>query len=197
MGSDRSRISYSPSQQYRSVVMQQGRVTVEADWNEAQLIASEETRLEALDFVGPAGTPDNGYAISLITGSFDFDIGAGTMYVGGMRASLPEGLQYSQQQQNDWMDWSNDASWVSVPAAAPTSNEYVYLFLREQEVSAVEDSNLKDIALGGPDTAQRMRLVQHVVRLDSTGTDCPSALAAAQATWASEGFTLNEDNYSV
>src|SRR5208283_5189889 len=197
MGSDRARVSYDPSQQYRSVVMQQGRVTVEADWNEAQLIASEETRLEALDFVGPAGTPDNGYAISLITGSFDFDIGAGIMYVGGMRASIPAGLKYSQQRQNDWMDWSNDASWVPVPTTAPTSNEYVYLFLREHEVSAVEDSDLKDIALGGPDTAQRTRLVQHVVRLETTGTDCPSALAAAQTTWAGKGFTLTEDDYSV
>ena len=197
MGSDRARVSYDPSQQYRSVVMQQGRVTVEADWNEAQLIAGEEKRLEALDFVGPAGTPDNGYAISLIAGSFDFDIGWGIMYVGGMRAWLPEGLRYSQQQQSDWMDGSNDASWVPVPTAAPASNEYVYLFLREQEVSAVEDSDLKDIALGGPDTAQRTRLVQHVTRLATTGTDCPSALAAAQTTWAGQGFTLNEDNLSV
>jgi len=197
MGSDRARVSYDPSQQYRSVVMQQGRVTVEADWNEAQLIASEEQRLGALDFVGPAGTPDNGYAISLITGSFDFDIGAGVMYVGGMRAWLPEGLKYSQQQLNDWMDWSNDASWVPVPGSAPASNEYVYLLLREQEVSAVEDSDLKDIALGGPDTAQRTRLVQHVARLATTGTDCPAALAAAQITWAGQGFTLNEDNLSV
>ena len=196
MGSDRARVSYNAGQQYRSVVMQQGRVTVEADWNEAQLIASEQTRLEALDFVGPAGTPDNGYAISLITGSFDLEIGAGIMYVGGMRAWLPEGLQYSQQQ-GDWMDWSNDASWVPVPTAAPTSNEYVYLFLREQEVSAVEDSDLKDIALGGPDTAQRTRLVQHIVRVETTGTDCPSAMAAAQTTWANEGFTLNQDDYSV
>jgi hypothetical protein len=174
--------------------MQQGRVTLEADWNEAQLIASEQTRLEALDFVGPAGTPDNGYAISLIPSSFDFNIGAGIMYVGGMRAWLPQGLQYSQQAQNDWMDWGNDASWVPIPDGTPNSNEYVYLFLREQEVSAVEDSDLKDIALGGPDTAQRTRLVQHIVRLVTTGTDCPSALAAAQTTWAGEGFTLNEDN---
>src|SRR5271170_2191510 len=110
MGSDRARVSYNPSQQYRSVVMQQGRVAVEADWNEAQLIASEETRLEALDLIGPAGTPDNGYAISLTSGSFDFNIAPGSMYVSGMRASLPTpGLAYSQQPKNDWMDSSNDS----------------------------------------------------------------------------------------
>jgi hypothetical protein len=194
MGSDKARVSYNPSRQYRSVVMQQGRVTLEADWNEAQQITSEQTRLEALDFVGPTGTPDNGYAISLINSSFDFQIGPGIMYVGGMRASLPTGLNYSQQPQNDWMDAANDPAWVPVPNAAPTGNEYVYLFLREQEISAIEDADLRDVALGGPDTAQRTRLVQHVVRLATTGNNCPTAFAAAQTTWAGEGFTLNPDS---
>ena len=60
MGSDRARATYDVGRQYRSVVMQQGRVTVEADWNESQTIAAEEERNEAFDFVGPAGTPDDG-----------------------------------------------------------------------------------------------------------------------------------------
>ena len=44
MGSDRARVSYDPNQHYRSVVMQQGRVTLEADWNENQAIFGEELR---------------------------------------------------------------------------------------------------------------------------------------------------------
>src|SRR5271157_5240528 len=63
MGSDRARVSFDPKQQYRSVVMQQGRVTLEADWNEASQIAGEELRRETLDIVGPCGTPDDGYLI--------------------------------------------------------------------------------------------------------------------------------------
>ncbi|HEY4364584.1 MAG TPA: DUF6519 domain-containing protein [Bryobacteraceae bacterium] len=195
MGSDRARISYDRKQEYRSVVMQQGRVTVEADWNEAQLLASEETREEALDFVGPAGTPDNGYAITLPTSGFDFEIGAGTMYVGGVRAHLPKAEKYSQQ--TDWLDAAIDPDWVSVPAKAPSNNEYVYLLLREQEVSGVEDSDLKDVALGGPDTAQRTRLIQHVERLGTTGTDCPSALAAAEKVWITQGFAFEASDMRV
>jgi uncharacterized protein DUF6519 len=99
MSSDRARISYDPRQQYRSVVMQQGRVTLEADWNESQDIASEEGRAEALDVVGPSGTPDNGYAVSVPSGlaPFDFEVGPGTMYVGGVRAFLPSAVDYSSQ----------------------------------------------------------------------------------------------------
>jgi hypothetical protein len=188
MGSDRARVSYDERQQYRSVVMQQGRVTLEADWNEAQVIAGEETRAEALDFVGPAGTPDNGYAVSFGAPGFDFNAGPGTMYTGGIRSSLPEAVQYSQQ--SDWLDTAIDPDWVPLPTQSP-GNEYVYLLLREQEVSAVEDSDLKDVALGGPDTAQRTRLIQHIVRLATDGKDCPAGLASATARWAAEGLTFN------
>jgi hypothetical protein len=175
--------------------MQQGRVTLEADWNEAQMIATEEERLEALDFVGPAGTPDDGYPITLPSSGFDLDIGKGTMYVGGVRTSLAASEVYSAQP--DWLDAAIDPAFVPVPTATPATNEYVYLRLREQEVSAVEDSDLKDVALGGPDTAQRTRLIQHVERLATRGTDCPSAFKDSHAAWAAAGFSVNSADFSV
>jgi len=63
MTADRAKISYDPTRQYRSVIAQQGRVTLEADTNEAATIASEALRLETIDVMGPTGTPDNGYAL--------------------------------------------------------------------------------------------------------------------------------------
>lgn len=195
MGSDRARVSYDPRRQYRSVVMQQGRVTLEADWNEAQQITEEEIRCEALDVLGPSGTPDNGYSVVLTpqpASPFDFYVDSGTMYVGGVRAYLDGSVLYSNQ--SDWRDRGpDDPDWVdlSMLAANPPTDEFVYLYLREQEVSAVEDPDLKDVALGGPDTAQRTRLLQHIVRVASPGTDCVSGLSAAEAKWASEGLTFD------
>lgn len=198
MGSDRARGTYDPKQQYRSVVMQQGRVTLEADWNEAWQIADETLRKETLDFVGPCGTPDGGYAVLLGSNPnvpYDFTIGRGTMYVGGLRVHLPYPVQYSNQP--DWRDtgpeepdWVDPSGFTASPPHPPT-NEFVYLYLREQEVSAVEDFDLKDVALGGPDTAQRTRLLQRFVRLASQGTDCVSGLAAAQTKWQTEGLTFD------
>ncbi len=189
MGSDRARNSYDPRQLYRSVVMQQGRVQLEADWNEAAFINSEEIRNEALDIVGPAGTPDNGYAIVFPSTlpPFDFDVTRGIMYVGGVRVWTPQNIQYGNQ--SDWLDNAIDPEWVPVPGENP-GNEYVYLVVREQEVSAVEDSDLKDVALGGPDTAQRTRLVQHVERLATQASDCAGALQAARKQWEQEGLFL-------
>jgi len=193
MGSDRARNSYDARQLYRSVVMQQGRVQLEADWNEATFINSEEIRNEALDIVGPAGTPDDGYAVGFPSTlpPFDFDVAPGIMYIGGVRVWTPQSIQYGNQ--SDWLDNAIDPEWVPVPTANP-GNEYIYLVVREQEVSAVEDSDLKDVALGGPDTAQRTRLIQHVERLATQASDCPTALAAAGPQWQKEGLFINESN---
>jgi uncharacterized protein DUF6519 len=199
MGSDRARVTYDRKQQYRSVVMQQGRVTLEADWNEAGQITNEEIRREALDFVGPCGTPDDGYLVVPATSvPFDFSIQPGTMYVGGMRAHLLGPVQYSNQP--DWRDydpedpfWVDLAGFTSSPPISP-KDEFVYLYLREQEISAVEDPDLRDVALGGPDTAQRTRLLQRFVRTASSGTDCLSGLASAEAMWKTQGLFFDPDS---
>ncbi len=191
MGSDRARASFDTTRQYRSVVMQQGRVTVEADWNEAQLIESEEERKDLLDIVGPAGTPDDGYRV-LEPGTapnppFDFTVGGGTMYVGGVRAFAAAPIVYSAQ--SEWIDHSTDPDWVEPDAAAKRRHEEIYLSLREQEVSAVEDTALREVALGGPDTAQRTRFIQHIVRVGTDGSTCDAARESLAQRWAAEGLT--------
>lgn len=187
MGSDRARLSYDERRQWRSVVSQQGRVTLEADVNEASQIAAEEQRREALDFVGPAGTPDDGYALDPGEPGWDqrdFSTGRGTMYVGGVRAFQYDDVQYTKQP--EWLDHRGDPDWVD-PGEVKTATELIYLSLREQEVSATEDTPLREVALGGPDTAQRTHLVQRVKRLPTTSATCGD-LGDAQATWAQQGL---------
>ena len=98
--------------------MQQGRVTLRLDWNESLAISAEESRRkDLLDIVGPPGTPDNGYAVTFPVPGFDFQVGAGAMYVGGMRAYLPQGVLYSQQ--SDWLDNIIDPDWVRFLSGSP------------------------------------------------------------------------------
>src|SRR5215471_3605359 len=194
MASDRARVSYDPSRHYQSVVMQQGRVTLEADVNEAEVLASELLREETLDIVGPAGTPDNGYEVSGNTAThqaFDFHVGPGTMYVGGERVSLESGIDYSTQP--EWLDHDGDPLWVNAAAGAGVFGgpELIELFLREQEVSAVEDTTLREVALGGPDTAQRSRLIQRILRLPVKGTTCPDAEAEVDKRWPALGVSFD------
>ena len=190
MASDRARVSYDPSRKWRGVIAQQGRVTVEADWNEAATIDEERDRRVTLDVVGPVGTPDGGYTVTDVpaTGSppappGDLMIGRGTLYLGGERLDLQAAVTYSTQP--DWLDHSTDPLWVppAVPTAAGTSYELVYLLASEQEVSAVEDPALADVALGGPDTMQRLRILQHFVRqAASPSVTCDSWWSALQSS---------------
>ena len=202
MGSDRARITYDEQQQYRAVVAQQGRVMLEADWNEAQQITNEEIRQEALDFVGATGTPDDGYKILQLqseTSPYDFVVKEGTMYVGGIRASLSEDLTYSKQKESNWLDYKgkdlgNEPEWVDPGPPDPKKPEFIYLYLREQEVSAVEDSALRDPALGGPDTTQRIHLIQRFVRIkvDESINECPQALSYMdELRWLEKGLMFN------
>jgi hypothetical protein len=191
MASDRDRLSYDAKQQYRSVVAQQGRVMVPADFNEMQEIAAEELREEALDFVGPCGTPDNGYQITIPDSStvpLDFLINPGTMYVGGIRAYLPPSkdlkekrILYSKQP-----DRLNPTPQMPVGLGG-SFLEFIWLELWEQEISAAEDPNLKDVALGGPDTTQRTRIIQAVTRYITTADTCDKALAAQADLWKAGG----------
>jgi Inner membrane component of T3SS, cytoplasmic domain/Family of unknown function (DUF6519) len=199
MAGDRARVSYDPSRQWRGVIAQQGRVTVEADWNEAAAIGEERDRRVALDVVGPVGTPDGGYAVTAIPREGErpgsalrhLTIGPGTLYLGGERLHLRERVHYATQP--DWLDHSTDPMW-RVPRARRergTRHELVYLLAAEQEVSAVEDPALADVALGGPDTAQRQRILQHFVACPSESGTCEGSRGALERSLAEHGLRFD------
>jgi hypothetical protein len=207
MGSDRARVSYDPSRKWRGLVAQQGRVTVEADWNEAAAIDAAGDRAVTLDVVGPVGTPDGGYAVTATrpasppasasppdSAEGGLTVGPGTLYVGGERLDLDAAIDLASQP--DWLDTATGTLWVA-PSPPPTSppsgaaNELVYLLAVEQEVSALEDPALTDVALGGPDTMQRLRVLQRFVRWPTQATSCDQAWSEVKAAWAGVGLKLN------
>jgi hypothetical protein len=195
------------------VVAQQGRVVLDRDFNAQQSLTADRIAADALDFVGPCGTPDNGFAISLpgsqsspptfwsppaevptsppeTPGSpGDFLVLPGTMYLGGQRVCFPsqqgdQTVTYSYFDQPDWPA-------PDPPSSPPPSFELVYLIVAEQEVSAVEDPDLLEVALAGPDTTQRLKLLS---RIERTGVDSASCAAAWQGevdTWAKEGWIFD------
>ena len=188
MATDIARLSFDPARHYTGVAAQQGRVTLEAEQNEQRIIDAEERRLELIDIIGPAGTPDNGYAIVAATG-FDFTIGAGTMYVGGLRVALDHDILYSEQP--DWLDHAGDPDWIA-PDGKAGLHEHIVLVVQERDVTAVEDPVLREAALGGPDGSARTVLLQHVEQKPTEVRDCFKALPEAEHTWASQGLIFDE-----
>jgi hypothetical protein len=193
MPSDRSRTSDDLRQQYQCVVLQQGRVILDRDFNELQAILSDQIAADALDEIGPIGTPDDGFLVGRLPRSrvrpkadsnpLDFALAPGVYYVGGQRAVLPPPAAWSYFHQPDWIK--------PVPPDLSSNDrafEAIYLHLFEQEVSAVEDPDLLDVALGGPDTTQRVRLMRRVERHRATSLDCTSAWNAVIELWQSQGY---------
>jgi hypothetical protein len=189
MGSDRARISFDPSRDYRSVVAQQGRVTLEADVNEQASLESEALRLETIDIIGPAGTPEvDGYAVS-VDGTGALEVAPGIMYVSGWRLESLERQLVTDQP--EWLD-------QIIPPSPITDNFVVALLVTEQFISAVEDQALVEVALGGPDTAARTRLMQHIVELPVDASQCPEAETTLRRTLIrSMGLLLNPDTLEL
>jgi hypothetical protein len=194
MTSDRARVTYDSSRRYQGVIAQQGRVSLEADWNEAQAITAAQLEARTLDFAGPAGSPDRGFQITPIVddddvATGDLKVSPGTLYVGGQRVSIARHVRYGDQP--EWIDHERDRLWrdVEIPEHP---HELVYLLAREQEVSAVEDPALRDVALGGPDTSQRLCIVQRVIRKPTTARTWEEAWEQLiDEQWASHGFRLD------
>ena len=202
MAGDRARVSYDPSRKWRGLIAQQGRVTVEADWNEAAAIDAERGRQLTLNVVGTLGTPDGGYVVTAVpaagsppagspptSGPGDLIIGPGTLYAGGERLDLDAPVAYSAQP--DWRDHSTDPRWSPPAVPTGTSYELVYLLASEQEVSAVEDPALADVALGGPDTMGRQRILQRFVRWPSPSAVGYQAWDALVGSLGSAGLTFD------
>ncbi|TDN90915.1 DUF6519 domain-containing protein [Microbacterium sp. BK668] len=177
MATDVTRLSFDRARAYRGVVLQQGRVSLEAEANEQRTIDTEEQRAQVIDIVGPTGTPDDGYAVSAGTG-FELTIGPGTMYVGGWRVELDE--KVGDYHQPDWLD--RGRGWRE------TGREHVALVVQETDVTAVEDPALHEVALGGPDGAGRTRLLQRIVRTETDASTCAGAMAADRRRWLRQGL---------
>ena len=169
---DISRRAFDPRKHYAGVRMQQGRVLTDNDYNEGARIHEEEQGLSRIHVIGSCGSPDDGFRISspLATRSvdgehdyFDFRIEAGTFYVGGLRLCLE--TKQSFRLQADWLR----NPWMQAPRQARI--DLVYLEAWQQPVSAVEDEELFEVALGGPDTTTRLRNMARVRVWPSIGTD--------------------------
>jgi hypothetical protein len=245
MRGDFSRLTFRRDRQYSSVRLQQGRVQVDADWNEQIDIALHRDEMATGDIVGPAGAPleNAGFAIGLMvvprrmsdvaygsatagaavgddgtiltttdggatwvrntslagltahlrsvaygsatagaavgddgtiltttdggatwgvrTGPAELAVGPGRMYIDGVLVENDRPVALSAQ--------------PSLPGGSIPSADGRYLFyldVWQRHLSAVERPELREIALGGPDTATRTETVWQVRWEAATGKTC-------------------------
>ena len=93
MKADLSRITFRPRKHYSAVVMQQGRVQIDADWNEQRLIDAHRGERTMTDVVGASGAPLTapGFGLGFTPDRGDLVIGSGRFYVDGLLCELDAG----------------------------------------------------------------------------------------------------------
>lgn len=170
MKGDFTRFSFDPSKRYTQVLKQQGRVDLDADWNEFGDILDYLDRTTRIDVIGKCGVPIHapGFGISY-SGGVDLDISAGRMYVAGILAELGAPTTYLTQP-----DLPNP------PPIAPIVNgrrDLVFIDVWERHITAIEDPAIREVALLGPDTTTRVKTIAQVRIAQGIpdGVDCPNA----------------------
>jgi hypothetical protein len=165
MSGDQTRFTHQPRKRYSGVLMQQGRVQLDADWNEGVESAARRWELQAIDTFGGSAVPQTtatAFELTALAGPPpDLAIGVGRFYVDGLLAEvLPdEAFTYLHQ---PFLPEPEPFADVDGP------NGIAYLDVWKREVTYVEDPEILDVALGGPDTATRVQIVWQV-KLHGTG----------------------------
>jgi hypothetical protein len=155
MKGDLTRSTWDRQKHYSSVRQQQGRVQVDADWNEQADIEQHLRQEGARDVIGPCGAPveGGGFQIGIAAGGTDLTISAGHLWVDGILCEAEPGLSYLAQ--------------PDLPQAPPLSTlsagaYLVYADVWRRHITALEDPSIRETALGGPDTATRAKTVAQV-----------------------------------
>lgn len=240
MKGDFTRSIYKPAKNYSSVLMQQGRVQLDADWNEQNDIATHLDQTTRLDVIGPCGVPEvsGGFQIDATADFSDLTLSAGRIYVDGIlcenastaipiraflannRVQVPSWkVDERDFQKNMWVELSADSvtpvltqitdvdaatrsltlkdnvsqfnvpsgrlrrvvtlktqpDLPGAPALTPVANQtdLIYLDVWQRHITVVEDPEIREVALGGPDTTTRYKTVWQARVLPKVGKiDC-------------------------
>ena len=190
---DISRQLFQPEKRYIGTFMQQGRVVTDEDLNAHRRLDSEDERLTFRDIICSKGSPNHGFRIGAPALSeqdpdfslYDFTIESGSFYIGGLRFEARADQPETFLTQRDWLQIDIDpAALPSIPSAADLTDpnggtldrfDLVYLRGWEQCVSAVEDRELLEYALGGPDTSVFRRRQRRIEVLEGVAGDCAPA----------------------
>jgi Family of unknown function (DUF6519) len=158
MQGDFSRDTFDRRRHFSRVLQQQGRVTLDADTNEQTSIVLHYLRSLAADLIGPHGGSAGGFEIICDNGlKCDFAIGQGHYYVDGILCENDSPSAVTYMKQPDFPLVADDAALLKHDTAY-----FVYLHVWERHVTYLQTDHIREVALGGPDTATRAKVVWQV-----------------------------------
>jgi hypothetical protein len=164
MKGDFSRIRFNPGKQYTAVLEQQGRVSLDADTNEQAAINDYLRRTETVDIIGAFGAPEHDPGFAITVSDNQIFIGGGRYYVQGLVCeNRVDALPYLGQPFLLNPTPTDSTLFNELAQAGGSSAVQVYLQVWQRLVTALDDSCLREPALGQADTTARLQTVWRVV----------------------------------
>lgn len=157
MKGDFTKMTFAPDKNFLRVLMQQGRVQLDADWNEQAAILLHYMQTLATDLIGPYAGPEGdnlGFKINVALNKSDFTIGKGRYYVDGVLC----------ENHHEHVTYFNQPDYPLNPKtdALAEGIYLVYLDAWERHISYLEDDDIREKALNGVDTSTRSKLIWQV-----------------------------------
>ena len=158
---------------YSGVQTQQGRVTpLDSEWNEQLDIQRHLDETTRRDVIGPSGAPEGraGFAISVTPGLVGtMRLSAGRYYVDGILCENEATIPITEQPHLPGFQLPREPGFY-----------VVYLDVWQRHITALEDPEIREVALGGPDTATRVQTVWRVEleRVDPADPEDPPPTCA-------------------
>ncbi len=163
MKGDFTRDTFDVEKHFSRVLMQQGRVQLDADWNEQVSILLHYMRTLAADLIGPYAGPEADWGFNITTPEGQspddgFRIGKGRYYVNGILCENKTETSYAEQ--------------PDLPGAPrlDNGNHLVYLDVWERHITCIEDNGIREKALGHADTATRAKTIWQVKVKELSGS---------------------------
>jgi hypothetical protein len=202
MKGDFSRDTFDPVKRYSGVLMQQGRVQLDADWNEQLSIQLHRTHAEAIDTIGLAGAPreNGGFKIEALPGSIDLSISHGRIYVGGLMCELeptPVALTVEQPNRVRVSHVNPDGrafetgEWVELSAANKTDRQV----RRISTINAADSSLTLDANLTGFGDALNPLLRRTSIYTAQPDNPAPTHTTAADDDTGARQLALDDGLY--
>lgn len=165
MKGDFARMTFDPQLHFSQVLHQQGRVLLEADWNEQGAIQLHLLRSLIVDLVGACWAAGDGFRISQQDPNNNplplknWRLSGGHFYVDGILCTNEAECTLAMQPYRPTPDYTSDGTGAFETPADPF---ILYLDVWERHLSALEAPRILDKALGGIDTATRAQTVWQV-----------------------------------
>ncbi|HUO08065.1 MAG TPA: DUF6519 domain-containing protein [Phycisphaerae bacterium] len=172
MHGDFTRDTFNPKRHYQQVLLQQGRVLLDANFNEFAALLAHRDQTTAADLIGDCGGPADRAAFRIFSdlneltadekqhladlhiatplANGDFFISAGHYYVDGILCENESAIPFTNQPDRFNVQ------------ALPPGNYMLYADVFQRHLTELEAPSLREPALGGPDSATRAKTVWQI-----------------------------------